>query len=129
MISSRLLFKIVKFYGVLGVSFFLIHLAFLRVFPETFYAPDILFSHLLLFLITVFAVIVVEIITKVFHQGVTSLGFLGASLFKIIISIIYLFPILRGDFPYQISYIIQFFFIYFFYLFAEVLYFLKKMKK
>jgi hypothetical protein len=122
-------FKTIIFFGILGGVIFIIHF-FLHFFlPDFFNAGNILFSHLFLFLITMFAVFTVDFIGRKYHPGMTGFGFLGTSLIKMILAVIYLFPILRGDLPYKISYVVQFFVIYFFYLFAEVLYLSRKFKK
>ncbi len=122
-------FRAIKFFGIIGGLIFIIHFFLLLFLPDFLDAGNILYSNLFLFIITMFAVFTVNYIGRKYHPGMTGFGFLGTSLIKMILSVIYLFPILRGDLPYKISYVIQFFIIYFFYLFAEVLYLSRKFKK
>lgn len=117
----------VLFFTVAGILFLALHYIVFAIFPAL-NVLDILHAHVFLFLLTLIAVIAVLIVAKKTGPRIVGYVFLSTTLFKMIVSVVYLYPVLRGDSPHQISYVIQFFVIYFFYLFAEVYYLAKKFK-
>ncbi len=128
MINKQSILKALLFFTGGGILLALAHYIILIISPEL-NVHSVLNIHIFLFIITIVAVIAVDFISKKFHPGLTGFGFLGTSLFKMMCAIIYLLPLLRGDSPDKNSYVIQFFVIYFFYLFGEVLYLARKLRK
>jgi hypothetical protein len=128
MISKQSVFKTLLYFAGSGILLAVIHYLVIITSPEL-NVHNILYAHGFLFIITIVAVFVVEFIAKKYHPGLTGFGFLGTSLFKMMGAIIFLMPILRGESLDKNSYVIQFFIIYFFYLFGEVLYLARKLRK
>ncbi len=117
----------VLFFTVSGILLMALHYVVFAIFPAL-NVHNVLHAHVFLFLLTLIAVIAVLIVAKKTSPRIVGYVFLSTTLFKMVVSVIYLYPVLRGDSPHQIFYVIQFFIIYFFYLFAEVYYLAKKFK-
>lgn len=128
MISKHSIFKTLLFFAGGGILLAGIHYFVLLISPQL-NVHNVLYAHGFLFIITIVAVFAVEFIARKYHPGLTGFGFLGTSLFKMMGAVIFLMPILRGDSLDKNSYVIQFFIIYFFYLFGEVLYLARKLRK
>lgn len=127
MIKNNSFFSTFVFFSVLGIILLGLHLIALEIAPQL-NVENILHSHAFLFFLTITVVLTLFIVAKKTNPRIVTYVFLSSVLFKMIISVIYLFPVLRGDSPDQVSYIIQFFIIYFYYLFAEVYYLAKQNK-
>lgn len=125
MIKNNSFIKAIVFFTIAGVLFLGAHLIAIEIQPDI-NVENILHAHGFLFLLTLIAVIAVLIVAKKTGPRIIGYTFLGTTMFKMIIAVVYLYPILRGDSPDQIPYVIQFFIIYFLYLFAEVYYLAKK---
>ena len=128
MISKKSILNILFSFGAGSLALYIIHILVFHFFPA-FTIDGIIYFYLFLFIITILSIIGVEYAAKKFHPGMTGFAFLGTSLFKMIVSVIYLLPIIRSESPEKTSYVIQFFVIYFVYLFGEVLYLSRKLKK
>ena len=62
-------------------------------------------------------------------QGLQGYIFMAASLVKMALAVVFLMPIIRSDVDYRIAYVMQFFVIYFAYLFMEVYLLAKQLKE
>lgn len=127
MIKNNSFFNAIVFFSIFGVLFLGIHLIAIEIAPQLD-VENILHSHVFLFILTMSVIITLLILIKKSNPRIVGYVFLSSTLFKMIIAVIYIYPILRGDSPDQVTYIIQFFIIYFLYLFSEV-YYLAKLNK
>ncbi len=128
MIISKRNFRYFIYYTIIGLFLFVVHYFLIRFLPQIFYPVKILESHLFIYLITLIFLISSKIITKKVKKELVGYVFLAAGLLKMFICVFYLFPIILSSFDYRKVYIIQFFVIYFIYLFLEIFYFASENK-
>jgi len=129
MVINKSEIKTIGYLLFLGLIGFLIHFLLLRAFPEKLYAPGILYVHPFLFIITVVIIIAIDVIFKKVKPNMMGYAFMASSLFKMLIAVLYLLPVITKQVPYKTEYVIQFFMIYFMYLIIEVVYLVHKLKK
>jgi hypothetical protein len=128
MIISKRNFRFFTYYTIIGLFLFILHYFLIRFFPQIFYPVKILESHIFIYLITLIFLISSKIITRKVRKELVGYVFLASGLLKMFICVFYLFPIIRSSFDYRKVYIIQFFVIYFIYLFLEIFYFASENK-
>lgn len=120
--------KLITYLFFIGLIIFFAHFLLLRAFPETLYAPDVLYTHPFLFILTIIIIIILNVIFKKVKPNMLGYAFLGSSLFKMLISVLFLIPILKGDASFKKIYVVQFFVIYFIYLTMEVVYLAQQLR-
>jgi hypothetical protein len=120
--------KLILNLGLAGIVIFGVHYTLLCFFPRQLYAPDLLLIHPFMLTATVLAVIGVKIVFKKAKSHIRGYAFLGSSLVKMFLSILFLFPVLKNDGLFRKEYVIQFFMIYFIYLTIEVYYLVRDLK-
>lgn len=127
MISKKEFHSFISF-SFLAMFIFTGHYFLLRWLHIYLYAPDALFVHPFLFLITLATIIVVKIIFKRTRLNMLGYVYLGVSLVKMFAAILFLMPKLLSDSMFKKEYVLQFFAIYFIYLAIEVFYLVKQFK-
>jgi len=120
--------KLILNIGFAGIVIFGAHYALLSIFPRQLYAPDLLLIHPFMLTITELAVIGVKIVFKKAKSQVRGYAFLGSSLVKMFLSILFLIPVFKNDSLFRKEYVMQFFMIYFIYLAIEVYYLVRDFK-
>ncbi len=120
--------KLILNIGFAGIVIFGAHYALLSIFPRQLYAPDLLLIHPFMLTITMVAVIGVKIVFKKAKSQVRGFAFLGSSLVKMFLSILFLIPVFKNDSLFRKEYVLQFFMIYFIYLAIEVYYLVRDFK-
>lgn len=128
MIISKRDFRYFTYYTIIGLFLFIFHYFLIRFLPHVFFPFKILESHLFIYLITLIFMISSKIITGKVRKEIVGYVFLASGLLKMFICVFYLFPIIRSSFDFRKVYIIQFFVIYFIYLFLEIFYFASENK-
>ncbi len=115
---------------VFGLALFGCHFLLARAFPICF-APKIYEAHIFMFVLTLVVMFVLKFLfakMKQKGQGLFGYMFMAGSLVKMALAVVFLIPII-SDADYRVSYIIQFFVIYFAYLFIEVFLLAKQLKE
>lgn len=120
--------KILLKIGCVGLIVFIAHVILYCFFKRVLYAPDLLLIHPFLFGITVVAILGIKIIFRKAKLQMHGYAFLISSLFKMFLSVIFLFPVFQFDSLFRKEYVLQFFLIYFIYLIAEVYYLVQDFK-
>lgn len=121
-------FKALINFSFLAILIFAFHLALIHFFRRYFYAPDILFVHPFLFVITLASVISVKLIFKKTKLSALANAYMAASLGKMMLSLLFLLPQFLGNGFFRKEYVMQFFAVYFIYLISEVVYLVKEFK-
>ena len=85
--------------------------------------PDVVYTNLFLLLLTILFFAVYKWLKK--RKTKSPFTFLSLSFLKMILSLIFLFPIIFNNSDYSSSYIIHFFSLYFLYLFVEIIFLIK----
>ena len=85
--------------------------------------PDVVYVNLFLLLLTILFFAVYKWLKK--RKTKSPFTFLSLSFLKMILSLIFLFPIIFNNSDYSSSYIIHFFSLYFLYLFVEIIFLIK----
>lgn len=85
--------------------------------------PDIVYVNLFLLLLTILFFAIYNWLKK--RKTKSPFTFLSLSFLKMILSLIFLFPIIFNNSDYSSSYIIHFFSLYFLYLFVEIIFLIK----
>lgn len=116
-------------YSLISLSLLLIHYTILTLLKHTTYIKLITETHLFLYLLTLIFSITTKFILKKAKMHTFGYIYLAAGLLKMFICVFYLFPTIRLSFDFKKLYIIQFFVIYFIYLFMEISYFVSQNKK
>jgi hypothetical protein len=104
------------------------HYAILYYFSRYFYAPDVLFVHPFLFVITFATIVAVRVILKKTKQNMLGNAYLATSLVKMFFAVLFLLPQLLNNSFTRKEYVMQFFLIYFIYLTIEVVYLVQQFK-
>jgi len=128
MIISKREFKLFINFSFYAISLFAVHYLLLHWFRAYFYAPQVLFVHPFLYLITLVTIIAVKIIFKRTRLSLLGYVYMGASLVKMFLAILFLIPKLLNDSMFRKEYVLQFFIVYFIYLTIEVLYLVRQFK-
>jgi hypothetical protein len=113
----------------IGIMVFFGHLLLIKLFPLNLYSPRILEAHPFLLIVTLVSMVSLQIVYKKGHLKMIGYAFLTTSLFKMLLSVLYLIPIFKIDSLYRNVYVVQFFIIYFIYLTIEVVYLVRQLKK
>lgn len=116
---------------VFGLVLFGVHFLIGRAF-EVCYSPKIYEAHIFMLVLTVAVMFVLKLLFKKMKQkaqGLQGYFFMAASLVKMALAVVFLLPIIRSDVDYRIAYVVQFFIIYFAYLFMEVFLLAKQLKE
>lgn len=116
--------------AIFGVCMFALHFLLARAFPVCA-AEGIYEAHLFLFVLTIIVVLVLKFIFKKMteKQGLFGYIFMASSLIKMGLAVVFLIPVIKSDdADYRIAYVVQFFVLYFAYLFMEVLMVAKLLK-
>lgn len=106
-----------------------IHYTIIYLFSNTFVSLNILFSHLLLLVLTVVAVIFLNFIFKKIQSNIFAMAFMAVSFLKMLLSIAFLLPFIRSEIPDKMIFVIQFFVLYFIYLIGEIIIVKNQIKK
>lgn len=85
--------------------------------------PDVVYVNLFLLLLTILFFAFYNWLKK--RKTKSPFTFLSLSFLKMILSLIFLFPIIFNNSDYSSSYIIHFFSLYFLYLFVEIIFLIK----
>lgn len=85
--------------------------------------PDVVYANLFLLLLTILFFAVYKWQKKI--KTKSPFTFLSLSFLKMILSLIFLFPVIFNNSDYSSSYIIHFFSLYFLYLFVEIIFLIK----
>ena len=85
--------------------------------------PDVVYANLFLLLLTILFFAVYKWLKK--RKTKSPFTFLSLSFLKMILSLIFLFPIIFNNSDYSFPYIIHFFSLYFLYLFVEIIFLIK----
>jgi hypothetical protein len=85
--------------------------------------PDVVYANLFLFLLTILFFIIYDWLKK--RKTKSPFTFLSLSFLKMILSLIFLFPVIFNNSDYSPSYIMHFFSLYFLYLFVEIIFLIK----
>jgi hypothetical protein len=85
--------------------------------------PDVVYVNLFLLLLTILFFAIYNWLKK--RKTKSPFTFLSLSFLKMILSLIFLFPIIFKNSDYSSSYIIHFFLLYFLYLFVEIIFLIK----
>ncbi|MCF0206699.1 MAG: hypothetical protein HUK15_04660 [Bacteroidales bacterium] len=96
-----------------------IHFLLGRAFPICA-SEGIFEAHAFLYALTIATMLAMKFIFRKMTQGLFGYAFMAASLVKMALSVVFLIPVIKSDADYRIAYVIQFFVIYFLYLFVEV---------
>jgi hypothetical protein len=127
MIIKKADIKIVIYLLIIGIIIFLAHIVILRAFPAL-NVPDVIYIHPFMLILTIITTLVLNIILKKAKPNMMGYAFLGSSLVKMMIAILFLFPVLKGEEEYKKIYVVQFFQIYSMYLAMEVIYLVTTIK-
>ncbi|MDD3740437.1 MAG: hypothetical protein PHH30_04280 [Bacteroidales bacterium] len=125
---SKKEFKSFINFSFLAIIIFAGHYFLLKCFNVYLFAPDVLFIHPFLFLITLSTIFAVKIIFKRTKLNMLGYVYLGVSLVKMFFAVLFLMPKLLNDGMFRKEYVLQFFIIYFIYLAIEVFYLVKQFK-
>ncbi|HNQ67022.1 MAG TPA: hypothetical protein PKN32_01480 [Bacteroidales bacterium] len=115
-------------FSFLAIIVFAAHYLLLYRFRINLYAPDVLYVHPFLFIITLATIIAVKIIFKKTRLNLLGYVYLGVSLVKMLAAVLFLMPKLLSDSMFRKEYVLQFFMIYFIYLTFEVFYLVRQFK-
>jgi hypothetical protein len=110
------------------ISIFLVliglNLSLFSVLPEVYQQNEIVYAHLMFFILAVLLDFILNRVQKI-DETLIGKTFLAFSTFKIIGGLLFLLPWILNKDETSYPYIIQFFIIYFFYLAAEAMIFIK----
>lgn len=121
-------FKALINFSFLAILLFAIHFALIHFFRRYLYAPDVIFVHPFLFVITIASIISVKLIFKKTKLSALANAYMAASLGKMMLSLLFLLPQFLGNGFFRKEYVLQFFVVYFIYLISEVVYLVKEFK-
>jgi hypothetical protein len=121
-------FKALINFSFLAILLFAIHFGLIHFFYRYFYAPDVLFVHPFLFVITIGSIISVKLIFKKTKLSALANAYMAASLGKMMLSLLFLLPQFLDNGFFRKEYVLQFFVVYFIYLISEVVYLVKEFK-
>ncbi len=104
------------------------HALLLHYFSRYFYAPNVLFVHPFMFVMTFGVILAVRIIFKKTKLNMLGNAYLATSLAKMLLAVLFLLPQLLNNSFSRKEYVLQFFIIYFIYLAIEVVYLVQQFK-
>lgn len=116
---------------VFAVCLFALHFLSSRI-SEICFAPKIYEAHIFLFVLTVAVILVLNFLFKKMKQkaqGLFGYFFMASSIVKMALAVVFLIPIINTTAEYRLAYIIQFFVLYFAYLFMEVYMIAKQLRE
>ena len=103
------------------------HYLVFRVLPDNYKVKGVIDMHLFLFVLTMINHVVMLIILKK-KPDLMGYSFMGFSFLKMVLCVLFLLPVITNKTDQSIPYVLQFFTLYFGYLFYEVVLLLKELK-
>lgn len=109
---------------IIATAIFLLDFSLFNIIKSRYISlPDVVYANLFLFLLTILFFIIYNWLKK--RKTKSPFTFLSLSFLKMILSLIFLFPVIFNDSDYSPSYIMHFFSLYFLYLFVEIIFLIK----
>lgn len=127
--KTKINFKVILYLALIAIVIFGLHLLILIAFKDFFVNFEILYSHLFLFILTVLTILGLNVIFAKVKLNLTATAFLATSIFKMLAAVLFLFPFIKHDNEGRMLFVVQFFILYFIYLFIEIFYFYRKLKE
>lgn len=118
---SKLLFKHLSILFGFGALMYLLHNLSLRAFEILECESQFLAVHLFLFILTSAGILATLFLLKK-RSSFVGIAFVGVSLLKMLMSVLFIYPVIKSDAVYVKIYVVQFMVIYFVYLTFEVVY-------
>jgi hypothetical protein len=109
---------------IIATAIFLLDFSLFNIIKSRYISlPDVVYTNLFLFLLTILFFIIYNWLKK--RKTKSPFTFLSLSFLKMILSLIFLFPVIFNNSDYSPSYIMHFFSLYFLYLFVEIIFLIK----
>jgi hypothetical protein len=109
---------------IIATAIFLLDFSLFNIIKSRYISlPDVVYANLFLFLLTILFFIIYNWLKK--RKTKSPFTFLSLSFLKMILSLIFLFPVIFNNSDYSPSYIMHFFSLYFLYLFVEIIFLIK----
>ena len=109
---------------IIATAIFLLDFSLFNIIKSRYISlADVVYANLFLFLLTILFFIIYNWLKK--RKTKSPFTFLSLSFLKMILSLIFLFPVIFNNSDYSPSYIMHFFSLYFLYLFVEIIFLIK----
>ena len=109
---------------IIATAIFLLDFSLFNIIKSRYISlPDVVYANLFLFLLTILFFTIYNWLKK--RKTKSPFTFLSLSFLKMILSLIFLFPVIFNNSDYSPSYIMHFFSLYFLYLFVEIIFLIK----
>jgi hypothetical protein len=109
---------------IIATAIFLLDFSLFNIIKSRYISlPDVVYANLFLLLLTILFFTIYNWLKK--RKTKSPFTFLSLSFLKMILSLIFLFPVIFNNSDYSPSYIMHFFSLYFLYLFVEIIFLIK----
>jgi hypothetical protein len=109
---------------IIATAIFLLDFSLFNIIKSRYISlADVVYANLFLFLLTILFFTIYNWLKK--RKTKSPFTFLSLSFLKMILSLIFLFPVIFNNSDYSPSYIMHFFSLYFLYLFVEIIFLIK----
>jgi hypothetical protein len=109
---------------IIATAIFLLDFSLFNIIKSRYISlADVVYANLFLFLLTILFFTIYNWLKK--RKTKSPFTFLSLSFLKMILSLIFLFPVMFNNSDYSPSYIMHFFSLYFLYLFVEIIFLIK----
>ena len=109
---------------IIATAIFLLDFSLFNIIKSRYISlADVVYANLFLLLLTILFFAIYNWLKK--RKTKSPFTFLSLSFLKMILSLIFLFPVIFNDSDYSPSYIMHFFSLYFLYLFVEIIFLIK----
>ena len=125
---KKIVFKHLSVLFAFGIGVFLLHFLLRMAFDILQQGPDVFGLHVFLFLLTAVGILATLFLLKK-HSSYVGYAFMGVSVLKMLISALFLLPVINKHLDGVKIYVLQFIVIYFVYLGFEMIYIVRLLNR